>query len=431
SVNRGKFKKKYKKKNSEGSRMITDELTSEDYIVGQVAGSLHLKTETNKASNKQLRNLFNTTSSDVQPVFVSVPHVNSKKRKLNEDELDNKTKTKQSSEPGKNTVKPVAKKKFTAGEKKVADRENSLKNADEEEAKKETKANMKKSRNRLLGSKQKAEDENLVDSDEKNDTIHKKKRINQAAERIKNKRTVFVGNIPTSCTKQMLKSIFKEFGHIESLRFRSVIKARAEPTISKKLAAIQRQVHPKRHSMNAYIVFEKEADAAKALKRNGMEMQSGFHIRVDLAAKSSMHDHKRSIFVGNLSYETEEEMLREHFSQCGKIVAVRIVRDRETGLGKGFGYVLFENKDAVYLALKLNHSDLNGRSLRVKQSMKKEKLKPGSKRETTTNRNRKHFSKKKKHNSAKTFTGEMVKAVEKKIKKKKKFKVKPSVSMCK
>ncbi|XP_005993404.1 RNA-binding protein 34 isoform X3 [Latimeria chalumnae] len=388
-----KVKKKSSNKTaSEGSRMITDELTSEDYIVGQVAGSLHLKTETNKASNKQLRNLFNTTSSDVQPVFVSVPHVNSKKRKLNEDELDNKTKTKQSSEPGKNTVKPVAKKKFTAGEKKVADRENSLKNADEEEAKKETKANMKKSRNRLLGSKQKAEDENLVDSDEKNDTIHKKKRINQAAERIKNKRTVFVGNIPTSCTKQMLKSIFKEFGHIESLRFRSV--ARAEPTISKKLAAIQ----------------------------NGMEMQSGFHIRVDLAAKSSMHDHKRSIFVGNLSYETEEEMLREHFSQCGKIVAVRIVRDRETGLGKGFGYVLFENKDAVYLALKLNHSDLNGRSLRVKQSMKKEKLKPGSKRETTTNRNRKHFSKKKKHNSAKTFTGEMVKAVEKKIKKKKKFK---------
>lgn len=34
--------------------------------------------------------------------------------------------------------------------------------------------------------------------------------------------------------------------------------------------------------------------------------------------------------------------MREHFADCGDVVAVRIVRDRQSGMGKGFGYVLFE-----------------------------------------------------------------------------------------
>lgn len=46
--------------------------------------------------------------------------------------------------------------------------------------------------------------------------------------------------------------------------------------------------------------------------------------------------------MGNLSYDISDDAVREHFSVCGGVVAVRIVRDRNTGLGKGFGYVLFE-----------------------------------------------------------------------------------------
>lgn len=39
-----------------------------------------------------------------------------------------------------------------------------------------------------------------------------------------------------------------------------------------------------------------------------------------------------------------EHPLREHFEDCGNVEAVRLVRDRESGMGKGFGYVLFEVK---------------------------------------------------------------------------------------
>ncbi|KAF6274753.1 RNA binding motif protein 34 [Rhinolophus ferrumequinum] len=136
-------------------------------------------------------------------------------------------------------------------------------------------------------------------------------------------------------------------------------------------------MHPDQKNINAYVVFKDETAATKALNRNGAQIADGFRIRVDLASETSSRD-KRSVFVGNLPYKIEESAVEDHFLDCGSIVAVRIVRDRVTGLGRGFGYVLFENTDAVHLALKLNNSELMGRKLRVMRSINKEKLKQNS-----------------------------------------------------
>ena len=80
----------------------------------------------------------------------------------------------------------------------------------------------------------------------------------------------------------------------------------------------------------------------------------------------------------NLFLEIEESAVEKHFLDCGSVVAVRVVRDQVTGAGRGFGYVLFENTDAVHLALKLNNSELMGRKLRVMRSVHKGKLKQNS-----------------------------------------------------
>lgn len=106
-----------------------------------------------------------------------------------------------------------------------------------------------------------------------------------------------------------------------------------------------------------------------------MEIEKDFHIRVDRVTDGSAHDHKRSVFVGNLSFEMNELTFRRHFEECGAVEGVRLVRDKNSGLGKGFGYVLFENADSVQLALELDGSKLEGRSVRVKRSVKKEKVK--------------------------------------------------------
>lgn len=47
-------------------------------------------------------------------------------------------------------------------------------------------------------------------------------------------------------------------------------------------------------------------------------------------------------FVLGFVVEVEEAALEEHFLDCGGIVAVRILRNPLTGVGRGFGYVLFE-----------------------------------------------------------------------------------------
>lgn len=135
---------------------------------------------------------------------------------------------------------------------------------------------------------------------------------------------------------------------------------------------------------------------------------------------------KRSVFVGNLPYRVEEPALEEHFLDCGSIVAVRIVRNPLTGVGRGFGYVLFENTDAVHLALKLNNSELMGRKLRVMRSVNKEKLKqqnsnPSVKKDGSKSKQRLNFtSKEGKSHSKNAFIGEKAVLMKKKKGQKKK-----------
>lgn len=51
---------------------------------------------------------------------------------------------------------------------------------------------------------------------------------------------------------------------------------------------------------------------------------------------------KRSLFVGNLAFNIDDEAVRNHFEEFGTVEGVRLIRDKATGVGKGFGYVLFE-----------------------------------------------------------------------------------------
>ncbi|NXS79870.1 RBM34 protein, partial [Erpornis zantholeuca] len=260
-------------------------------------------------------------------------------------------------------TKKARKKERSEAEKKLSERENALEHADEEDQKLfQNKVKQKKKASQAIT-------KSVVNSSTSATAKQQKRR--RVADETADRRTVFVGNLPVDCTVQVLTSLFKKYGQIQSIRFRSLIPA--EDTVSKKVAAIKHKVHPNAKSVNAYVVFKEECDAQKALKENGTEIASGFHIRVDTASKSSSHDNKRSVFLGNLSYDIRDDAVREHFHVCGDVVGVRVVRDRRTGLGKGFGYVLFENTDAVHLALKLNNSVLMGRKIRVQRVADKRK----------------------------------------------------------
>eukprot|EP00158_Paraphelidium_tribonemae_P002574 Partr_v1_DN25486_c0_g1_i2_m53782 putative RNA binding motif protein 34 len=76
---------------------------------------------------------------------------------------------------------------------------------------------------------------------------------------------------------------------------------------------------------------------------------------------------KKSVFVGNLSFDVTEEQLRVAFKDCGEIVNVRIIRDAKTNVGKGFGYVEFTERAAIPLAKKINGMKIGGRIARVQK----------------------------------------------------------------
>ena len=77
------------------------------------------------------------------------------------------------------------------------------------------------------------------------------------------------------------------------------------------------------------------------------------------------------LYVGNLSWGTEEGALRELFEEYGKVVDAYIPVDRETGQHRGFAFVTMEPDDALRAADETDGYELDGRILRVNEAQPK------------------------------------------------------------
>ncbi len=74
----------------------------------------------------------------------------------------------------------------------------------------------------------------------------------------------------------------------------------------------------------------------------------------------------KKIYVGNMSYGTTEETLRNLFAQHGEVVSVNLITDRYTGESKGFGFVEMASETEAEAAINaLNGREVDGRKLRV------------------------------------------------------------------
>jgi RNA recognition motif-containing protein len=79
------------------------------------------------------------------------------------------------------------------------------------------------------------------------------------------------------------------------------------------------------------------------------------------------------IYVGNLSYETKEEDLRELFAQAGTVASVALIKDRDTGQSKGFAFIEMSNQSEAEKAIQMfNSYTLANRPLKVNLARPKE-----------------------------------------------------------
>ena len=206
-------------------------------------------------------------------------------------------------------------------------------------------------------------------------------------------RTVFLSNVSTTAiksksAKKVLLAHLSSFlqtmpkhdppHKIESIRFRST--AFASGVGPKKAAYAKKELmDDTTSSTNAYAVYSNEKAARTAASKLNGSIVLDRHLRVDYAAQPAVIDHRRCVFVGNLSFvdkeSTEannegaeskarrskakepadaEEGLWRTFSKAGKVESVRVVRDKETRVGKGFAYIQFQDENGVEEALQYN-----------------------------------------------------------------------------
>ncbi|OCT49283.1 Nucleolar protein 12 [Cladophialophora carrionii] len=227
-------------------------------------------------------------------------------------------------------------------------------------------------------------------------------------DRDKLNRTVFLGNVSTEAIKtkhakrtltRHLRSVLKtpaqgkRPGKFESIRFRSTAYA-AKSGPKKATYAKKELMDATTTSTNAYAVFTTEAAAEHVAKTLNGSVVLDRHLRVDHLAHPLPIDHKRCVFIGNLSFVNEEtqptdgnesrrptakqpadaeEGLWRTFSKCGAVESVRVVRDQETRVSKGFAYVQFKDENSVEAALLMNDKKfppMLPRKLRVMRARK-------------------------------------------------------------
>lgn len=79
----------------------------------------------------------------------------------------------------------------------------------------------------------------------------------------------------------------------------------------------------------------------------------------------------KSIFVGNLSWNVDQDWLGTIFESIGGVTSARIITDRDSGRPKGFGYVDFETAEQAQAALELKGTDVDGRPINVDLAQQK------------------------------------------------------------
>lgn len=84
------------------------------------------------------------------------------------------------------------------------------------------------------------------------------------------------------------------------------------------------------------------------------------------------------IYVGNLSYDTTEDGLREAFEAFGQVASTSIVMDKYSGRSRGFGFVEMPTQSEAASAIEgLNETELDGRTIKVNEARPREDRRGG------------------------------------------------------
>lgn len=80
----------------------------------------------------------------------------------------------------------------------------------------------------------------------------------------------------------------------------------------------------------------------------------------------------KKLFVGGLSWGTDDEGLRQAFAKFGQISEAKVITDRETGRSRGFGFITFaSDSDAQSAMSEMDGKELDGRTIKVNEAQER------------------------------------------------------------
>lgn len=176
-------------------------------------------------------------------------------------------------------------------------------------------------------------------------------------------KTLFVGQLSWNVDNDWLSSEFAGAGEVVSAR-------------------VQMDRQSGRSRGFGYVEFATAAAAQSALEKFQGKEIDGRAVKLDLSTPRQPNPAARAkqfgdvasapsstLFVGNISWNTTEDMLWEHFGQYGGVSSVRIPTDRDSGKPKGFGYVEFTDIEGAKKGYEGGSgSEIDGRLIRLDYS---------------------------------------------------------------
>ena len=92
----------------------------------------------------------------------------------------------------------------------------------------------------------------------------------------------------------------------------------------------------------------------------------------------------RKLFVGGLSWNTNDDGLRQTFSRFGDIDEAKVILDRETGCSRGFGFVTFLDATSARSAIEeMNGAAVDGRNIKVNEAEERQRTGGGDRSDSS------------------------------------------------